>query len=95
VGSHKGNDIAVRVAQHNSGDNPKAWTFKRRPVELVWSAHFKRIDEAFAFERQIEKWSPAKKEALITGDIAKLKRLAVSKSAPADPKIPRKFPSHV
>ena len=94
VGSHKGGDVATRVAQHNAGQNPKAWTFKRRPVELVWSAHFDRIDEAFVFERQIKKWSRAKKEALIAGDFGELKRLAVSKSAPANPDIPRRFPRH-
>lgn len=82
------------MAQHNAGRNPKAWTFKRRPVELVWSAHFERIDEAFVFERQIKRWSRAKKEALINGDLKELKRLSVSRSAPADPTKPRKFPRH-
>jgi putative endonuclease len=95
IGSHKGDDIAVRVAQHNSGDNPKAWTFKRRPVKLVWSAHFERVDEAFAFERQIKKWSRAKKDALINGDFQELKRLSVSRSAPADPLKGRKFPRDI
>tara|TARA_Y100001947_G_C10275197_1_gene276029 strand:- start:651 stop:992 length:342 start_codon:yes stop_codon:yes gene_type:complete len=94
VGSHKGDDVATRVAQHNAGHNPGAWTFKRRPVALAWSAHFDRIDEAFVFERQIKKWSRAKKEALIAGDVAELKRLAVSKSAPANPSKPRKFPRY-
>ena len=85
VGSHRGDNVELRVAQHNSGDSPTAWTFRRRPVELVWSAHFMRIDEAVSFEIQIKKWSRAKKEALIRGDIAELKRLAVSHCAPADP----------
>lgn len=92
VGSYKGDDVATRVAQHNAGQNPKAWTFKRRPVELVWSAHFERIDEAFVFERQIKRWSRSKKEALINGDLQELKRLSASRSAPADPTKPRKFP---
>ena len=37
VGSHRGTDINVRVAEHNAGKHSNAWTFKRRPVELVWS----------------------------------------------------------
>lgn len=91
VGSHKGLDVETRVAQHNSGEFENAWTFKRRPVELVWSTYFDSIADAHAYELQIKKWSRAKKEALIRGDLAELKRLAVSKSAPADPSMPRKF----
>ncbi|GGB80490.1 GIY-YIG nuclease family protein [Henriciella pelagia] len=94
VGSHKGFDVEARVAQHNAGDIPTAWTFRRRPVELVWSTSFDRVEDAFAYERQIKKWSRAKKEALIQGDMAALKRLSVSKSAPANPAKPRKFKRH-
>jgi len=93
VGSYRGLDLESRVGEHNSGQLSDAWTFRRRPVQLVWSAHFYRKDEALAFEQQIKKWSRAKKEALIRGDIPELKRLAISKSAPADPS-KAAFPRH-
>jgi putative endonuclease len=42
----------------------------------VWSEHFDRITDAIAAERKIKGWSRAKKEALITGDWAKIGQLA-------------------
>ena len=85
VGRYRGRDLATRIGEHQSGLRKDAWTYRRRPVELVWSTQFHRMDEAAAFEQQIKKWSRAKKEALIRGDVAALKRLSLSKSAPADP----------
>ncbi|WP_442937102.1 GIY-YIG nuclease family protein [Nocardioides sp. CF8] len=41
----------AHVNQHN-GDEGAAYTRRQRPVELVWSAEFQRIDEAFAWEKQ-------------------------------------------
>ncbi|WP_297513194.1 GIY-YIG nuclease family protein [uncultured Caulobacter sp.] len=38
VGSHRGPDPAVRVSGHNAGLDPKAYTYRRRPVELAWPA---------------------------------------------------------
>ena len=95
IGNYRGVDLATRVGEHNSGQFPDAWTFKRRPVELVWSTHFDRVIDAIAYETQIKKWSRAKKEALISGDVARLKVLSKSKSAPADPakaRFPRRTP---
>ena len=80
VGSHRGDNLDGRVADHNNGLRPEAWTFKRRPVELVWAESCDRILDAIAFERRIKGWTRAKKEALIAGDWEALKRLAVSRS---------------
>jgi len=44
----------------------------------VWSAEFTTREEALAAELTIEKWSRAKKEALIAGDFTAL-RLAAKK----------------
>lgn len=85
VGIHRGDDVMVRVNEHNLGLNPKAWTYLRRPVELVWSAYFEQTVDAIACEIQLKRWSRAKKEALISGDIPRLKKLAHSRTAPADP----------
>jgi tRNA/rRNA methyltransferase len=60
-------DLAARFAAHQSG-LIAGYTQKRRPVVLVWSQGFPDRDEAFRAERQIKRWSRAKKEALIRGD---------------------------
>ena len=75
VGSATGDDLGPRIAQHETGAYP-GYTSTRRPVRLVWSEHFDRITDAIAIERKIKGWSRAKKEALITGDWAKIGQLA-------------------
>ncbi|WP_184718109.1 GIY-YIG nuclease family protein [Caulobacter sp.] len=78
VGSHRGPDPAVRVSEHNAGLDPKAFTYRRRPVELVWAGDFQFITDAIAFERQLKGWSRAKKEAVIQGAWEALPDLARS-----------------
>ncbi len=81
VGSHRGDDVMTRVAEHEHGRDPKAYTFRRRPVRLVWSEFFPDIVAAVLLERQLKGWSRAKKEALIAGDFARLPELASRPSA--------------
>lgn len=76
VGSHRGDDVMVRVGEHNDGKHPGAYTFTRRPVRLVWNDWFSRFEDAALFERQVKGWSRAKKEALIRGDDDALVELA-------------------
>jgi len=76
VGSHRGEDVTARVWEHQNGVYPKAYTFRRRPVELVWSVFCEEITDAIAFERKIKGWSRPKKEALIRGDWGEVERLA-------------------
>jgi putative endonuclease len=71
-------DLERRVGEHNAGTF-EGWTKKRRPVALVFSQSFDRIEDAIAAERQLKGWSRAKKEALIRGDFAALKRLSRSR----------------
>ncbi len=59
--------LDLRLAQHQAG-SLDAYTAKRQPVELVWSAPFPDRDSAFAAERRLKGWSRARREALITGD---------------------------
>jgi putative endonuclease len=75
VGSATGEDLTKRIAEHRSGAFG-GYTSTRRPVELVWSGYFARITDAISAERQIKRWSRAKKEALIQSDWSALKRLA-------------------
>ena len=71
--------LEIREAQHNAGTF-QGYTLRRRPVELIFSQWFDRIDDAIENERKLKKWSRAKKEALIRGDFASLQRLAKRKS---------------
>jgi putative endonuclease len=41
------------------------YTKNRRPVKLVYYEEYSRIDDAFYREKQVQRWSRAKKEALI------------------------------
>jgi len=75
VGSTTADAIEHRVGDHNAGTF-RGYTSLRRPVVLVWSQQFDRIDDAFFLERQIKGWSRAKKEALIRGDWDALTLLA-------------------
>jgi putative endonuclease len=59
------NDLQTRLNQHNEGAEKNAYTFSRRPVELVWYQEFDSHDDAFRFEQQIKGWNRKKKEALI------------------------------
>jgi putative endonuclease len=75
VGSATGEDLTLRIAQHQAGTF-EGYTSLRRPVELVWSEYFDRITDAIATERKIKGWSRAKKQALIKGDWDSIQRLA-------------------
>lgn len=59
------NNIETRVLLHQQGDDPTAYTYKRRPIELVYVQEFREINDAIAAEKQIKGWTRAKKEALI------------------------------
>jgi predicted GIY-YIG superfamily endonuclease len=67
-------DVTDRVARHDAG-TACPHTVGRRPVELVYTEeHLDRIG-ARQREKQIKRWTRAKKEALIAGDLLLLKRL--------------------
>jgi len=75
VGTSRLENLETRVSQHNQGLFG-GYTAKRSPVTLVYSAHFDRITDAVAYERQVKGWSRAKKEALIRGDFELLQSLS-------------------
>src|SRR3978361_522824 len=75
IGSATGTDLNTRIDQHNAGTYP-GYTFKRRPVQLVWHEYFDRITDAIAAERQIKGWSRTKKEALMNSDWEKVSDLS-------------------
>ncbi len=68
-------DLIRRLEEHQQGVSPRAYTFRRRPVALVWAQEVATYEEALRLERQIKGWRRAKKEALIRGDFDALHRL--------------------
>ncbi|MGC5221995.1 GIY-YIG nuclease family protein [Micromonospora sp. DT81.3] len=70
-------DPEARVWEHNHDEDYAArYTIKRRPVVLVYVESFARIDDAFRREKQVQKWSRAKKEALVEGRLDDLPGLS-------------------
>src|ERR1700688_3544645 len=84
LGSATGDDLGRRIAEHESGAY-RGYTYKRRPVRLVWSEYFDRITDAIAIERRLKGWTRAKKEALINDDWAKLRLLAKRRAGKPKP----------
>ncbi len=74
VGTTRGS-LEVRVAEHNAA-RYGGYTMRRRPVAFVYHQEFDRIEDAIAAERQVKGWRREKKEALIRGDFAALRKLA-------------------
>jgi putative endonuclease len=72
-------NLTQRVFQHQKGFHKNSYTYSRRPVKLVFYAEFTDINLAIVKEKQIKKWSRAKKEALINGEFDKLPNLAKKK----------------
>ena len=62
------NDLERRLYEHQNGTDPKSYTFKRRPLKMVFSEIFNDVNQAIAFEKQVKGWRRAKKEAIINGD---------------------------
>ena len=67
--------LEKRMAEHDVGAF-KGYTARRRPVKLVFCEEFPTREESLERERQIKRWSRAKKEALIQSDWAEISRLA-------------------
>lgn len=68
-----------RMDKHHSGFYPNCYTASRRPLELAFYAEFTNIKIAIQKEKQIKKWSRAKKEALINEEYDSLINLAKKK----------------
>ena len=68
-------DLDNRVKAHNDGRGA-AYTFKHRPVHLVYFEVFDSEARAVTRERQIKRWSHDKKQALVDRNIRRLKQLS-------------------
>lgn len=74
------NDINIRVFQHNDGKDATSYTYKRRPVKLMWFNKFQSKLEAIKWEKKLKGWTRKKKEALIEGKFDLLLALAECKN---------------
>jgi putative endonuclease len=70
------NDVEIRLQQHNEGYYPRCYTYRRRPVVLVYWQRFQFIEDAISWEKQVKGWNRRKKEALLTEDWTEIQRLA-------------------
>ena len=70
------NNIERRVQEHSEGFNKNCYTYKRRPVELIFKQEFNDVNQAIYFEKRIKKWSRKKKLALANDDFDLLQILS-------------------
>jgi len=70
--------LEKRLAEHEAGIDPYAYTYSRRPVTLVWNQAFDTEHEAFLAERQLKGWSRAKKQALSKDDWNAIHQIVMS-----------------
>lgn len=68
-------DLDRRLTEHCCGCGG-ATTSKSPPTELLYAESHPDQKAALARERQLKRWSRSKKQALIAGNIGKLKDLA-------------------
>jgi putative endonuclease len=72
-------DLKQRYQDHQNGRACRT-TKLDPPVKLIYSESLPTFSAARKREAQIKRWSRAKKEALVAGDIVKLQNLSKSKS---------------
>lgn len=64
------NNPERREKEHNASKSKASrYTRSRLPVKLVYTEKFQTLPEAMRREREIKKWTRAKKEALIKEDL--------------------------
>jgi len=71
------NNLDRRINEHEEGYDKKAYTFKKRPITLVYFESFNEVNYAIECEKKIKGWSRKKKECLINDNFEKLKELSV------------------
>ena len=70
------NNVSRRIDKHNAGLNKGSFTYKRRPVKLIFHQDFNDVVQAIYFEKKIKGWSAQKKRALANEEGKLLKLLA-------------------
>jgi putative endonuclease len=71
-------DLKQRYQDHQNGKACRT-TNLDPPMKLVYSESYPIFSEARKREAQIKRWTRAKKEALVAGDMNKLRQLSKSR----------------
>jgi putative endonuclease len=74
------NDVGRRFIEHITGVHDNSYTFDRRPLKLVYCRQFNSPMKAIKFEKQLKRWTRAKKLALINNDLVLLHELSKCKN---------------
>lgn len=77
------NNLVRRLHEHNEGVSKSAYTYSRRPVNLVYHEDHSDPYSAIRREKQIKGWSRRKKGAIIKGDWHLLRELSRGKKGPS------------
>ncbi|WP_296633752.1 GIY-YIG nuclease family protein [Polaribacter sp.] len=72
-------NLENRFYEHQQGKYQESYTYKCRPLQLVFYVEFSDVEIAIHTEKRIKKWSRIKKEALINDEYEKLPNLANKK----------------
>lgn len=75
------NNISRRLEEHQRGSNKNCFTFKRRPIELIFQQEFNDVNQAIYFEKKLKNWSGKKKIALANGEYDMLQILSECRNA--------------
>lgn len=59
------NDLARRLEEHRSRQDPFSFTTRYRVYKLIWYQEFDSPEEAILIEKKIKGWKRSKKLALI------------------------------
>jgi len=78
-------NLESRIAAHHHSAI-LGFTSTRRPVKLVFSEQFQSRADAIGREKQIKRWSRAKKQALINSDWNRLTELSKSGGSTSSPR---------
>ena len=70
------NELERRFEDHVKGIYENCYTFKKRPLQLLYYETIPFLQDAINREKQLKGWSRAKKKALIERDYHKLQLLA-------------------
>ena len=74
------NNLEKRFEQHKQGIDKLCYTYKRRPLTIVFYEIFNSPIKAIEFEKKLKGWTRAKKKALIEGRWDDLKEFAECKN---------------
>lgn len=70
------NNLGQRLKDHkNKATRASKFSKENGEFKLVYSENYSTLIETMRREKQLKGWTRAKKEALITGDLERLKKL--------------------